>query len=100
MTVFWRLIEKIALKFGFEKRGIFNKIPFLHKAFHGDFWKGLLHFDQEASSLIGNQTYHRTNMFSPYQPNSYYESDYECICIMVNGKTCSVPLNILSSVFT
>ena len=60
--------------------------------------KGLLHFDQETSSLIGNQTYHRTNMFSPYQPNSCYESDYECICIMNNSKTCSVPLNILSSV--
>ena len=51
--------------------------------------KGLLQFDQETSSLIGNQT---------YQPNSCYESDYECICIMINGKTCSVPLNILSSV--
>ena len=63
--------------------------------------KGLLHFDQETSSLIGNQTYHRTNMFSPYQHNSKtcYESEYECICIMINGKTCSVPLNILSSVF-
>ena len=60
--------------------------------------KGLLHFDPETSSLIGNQTYHRTNMFSPYQPNSCYESDYECICIMINGKTCSVPLNILSNV--
>ena len=60
--------------------------------------KGLFHFDQETSSLIGNQTYHRTNMSSPYQPNSCYESDYECICIKINGKTCSVPLNILSSV--
>ena len=60
--------------------------------------KGFLHFDKETSSLIGNQTYHRTNMFSPYQPNSCYESDYECIYIMINGKTCSVPLNILSSV--
>ena len=60
--------------------------------------KGLLHFDQETSSLIGNQTYLRINMFLPYQPNSCYESDYECICIMINGKTCSVPLNILSSV--
>ena len=60
--------------------------------------KGLLHFDQETASLIGNQTYHRTNMFSPDQPNYSLESDYECICIMSNGKTCSVPLNILSSV--
>ena len=24
---------------------------------------------------------------------------YECICIMINDKTCSVPLNILSSVY-
>ena len=29
------------LNFGFEKRGIFNKIPFLHKTFHGDFRKGI-----------------------------------------------------------
>ena len=60
--------------------------------------KGLLHFDEETLSLISNQTYHKTNMFSPYQPNSSYESNYECRCIMINGKTCSVPLNILSSV--
>ena len=38
------LIEKIALKFGFEKRSIFNKIQFLHKALHGDFWKRLTSF--------------------------------------------------------
>ena len=37
-------------------------------------------------------------MFSPYLPNSCYESDYECICIMITDKTYSVPLNILSSV--
>ena len=98
MTVLWCLIEKIALKFGFEKRGIFNKIPFLIKRSREISGKGLLHFDQETLSLIGNQTYHRTNMFSPYQPNSCYESDYECSSIMINGKTCSVPLNILSSV--
>ena len=61
--------------------------------------KGLLHFDQETSFLISNQTYHRTNMFSPYQSNSCYESDYECVCIMINCKTCSVPLNIFSSVY-
>ena len=60
--------------------------------------KGLLNFDQETLFLIGNQTDHRANMFSPYQPNSCYESDHECSCIMINGKTCSVPLNILSSV--
>ena len=31
MMVLWCWIEKITLKFGYEKRGIFNKIPFLHK---------------------------------------------------------------------
>ena len=61
--------------------------------------KGLFHFDPETSSLIGNQTYHRTNISSPYLPNSCYELDYECICIKINGKTCGVPLNILSSVY-
>ena len=39
-------------------------------------------------------------MFLPSLLNSRYESDYECICIVVNGKICSVPLNILSSVHT
>ena len=58
----------------------------------------ILNFDQETSSLIGNRTYHGTNVFSPYQPSSCYESDYGCICIMINGKICSVSLNILSSV--
>ena len=61
--------------------------------------KGFLHFYQQALSLIGNQTNHRTNMFLPYYSNSCYESDYECICIVINGKICSVPLNILSSVY-
>ena len=32
------------LKFGFDKKGIYNKIPFLHKAFHGDFMKGITSF--------------------------------------------------------
>ena len=61
--------------------------------------KGLFHFYQQASTLIGNQTNHRTNMFFPYQANSRYKSDYECICIVVNDKIHSVPLNILSSVY-
>ena len=60
--------------------------------------KGVLNFHQETPSLIGNQTNHRTNMFLPYQSNSCYESGYECICIVINAKQRSVPLNILSSV--
>ena len=60
--------------------------------------KGLLHFYQQASSLIGIQTNHRTNMLLPYQYNSRYESDYACICIVINGEIRSVPLNILSIV--
>ena len=61
--------------------------------------KGFLHFYQQASSLIGNQTIHRTHMFLPYCSNSCFESDYECIYIVINGKIRSVPLNILSSVY-
>ena len=38
-------------------------------------------------------------MFLPYKSNSCYESDYECICIVINGKTRSVPLNNLRSVY-
>ena len=34
----------ILLKFGFEKRDIFNRIPYLHKAFHGYFRKGITSF--------------------------------------------------------
>ena len=41
--------RKVDFKFGFEKRGIFNKNPFLHKAFHGDFSKGITSF---ASRII------------------------------------------------
>ena len=62
--------------------------------------KGLLHFYQETSSLMGSQAYHRTNMLLPYESNSRYESNYECICIAIYGKTRSVPLNNFSSVVT
>ena len=61
--------------------------------------KGFLHIYQQASSLIDNRTNHRTNTFLQYYSNSCYESDYECICIVINDKIRSVPLNILSSVF-
>ena len=47
MMLVWCLIEKLVLKFGFEKKFFlffFYKIPFLHKAFHGDFWKGITLF--------------------------------------------------------
>ena len=60
--------------------------------------KGFLHFYQQASYLIGNKTNQGTKTFLPYYSNSCYESDYECICIVINGKIRNVPLNILSSV--
>ena len=60
--------------------------------------KGLNHFYYQASFLKGYQANHRTNMFLSYKSNSPNESDHECICIVINGKICSVPLNILSSV--
>ena len=121
------LIEKIVLKFVFEKKGVFlKKIHFYLKRSMEISGKGFLQFYQQASSLIGNQTNHRTSMFLPnysnscyesdyecicivingkrtsmflpYYSNSCYESDYECICIVINGKIRSVPLNIFSSV--
>ena len=60
--------------------------------------KGLFYFYHKPSSLIGNQTNHRINMFCQVLLNQLYESDYECICNVIYGKICNVPLNILSSV--
>ena len=57
-------IEKFVLKFGFKKRGIFNKIP-ISMEISG---KGLHHLYHQASSLIGNQANHRTNMFCLINP--------------------------------
>ena len=37
-------------------------------------------------------------MFLSYKSNSCYESDYACICFVINGKTHRVPLNVSSSV--
>ena len=95
----WCLIEKSSLNLVLKKGIFLTKFHFDIKCYMEISRKGLLHFYQETSSLIGNQTNHRTNMFLPYKSNSCYESDYGCICILTYGKTCSVPLNILSSVY-
>ena len=49
----WCLIEKIVLKFGFEKKFFFflNKIPFLYKAFHEIFLKGITLFLSTSTVL-------------------------------------------------
>ena len=60
------LIEKFVLKFGFEIKVILTKFHFYIKRSMEISGKGLLYFDQKASSLIGNQTNHRTNMCVPY----------------------------------
>ena len=46
------VFEKVALKFGFVKMGSFNKIPFLHKAFHGDFWKRITSFLSPGQTCV------------------------------------------------
>ena len=56
-----RLDFKIVFKFGFEK-GVFLTKSMV------TYGKELLHFYQETSSLIGNQTNHRTNMFCLINP--------------------------------
>ena len=79
---------KIRLKIWFWKKGYFflTKFHFYIKHSMEISGKGCLHFHQQASSLIGYQTNHRTSMFLPYYSNSCYESAYECICIVINGK--------------
>ena len=99
MLLLWCLIEKFVLKFGFEKGVFLTKFHFYIKRSMEITGKGLLYLYQQASSLIGYQINHRTNMYLPCKPNSRYESDYECICIVINDKKNSVPLNILSSVY-
>ena len=95
----WCLIEKFVLKFGFEKKVFLTKLHFYIKRSMEISGKGLLLFYQQPSSVIGNQTNHRTDArFCQVLFNSRYESDYECICFVINGKIRSVPLNILSSV--
>ena len=72
MILLWPLIENFVLKFGCEKIGILNKIQVLHKALHGDYWKRIAFiFYQQASSLICNQTNHRTNICLPYTPANF-----------------------------
>ena len=63
MMLLWSLIEKFVLKFGFKKGVFLTKFHFYIKRSMEISGKGFLHFYQQASSLIGNQTYHRTNMF-------------------------------------
>ena len=53
--------------------------------------KGLFQFYEQPSSLIGNQSNHRCQVLLI----QLYESDYECICILIYGKIRNVPLNIL-----
>ena len=54
--------------------------------------KGLLHSYEQASPLMGHQPNNRTSMFYRIKLTAY-----ACICIVINDKTCSVPLNILNS---
>ena len=79
------------LKFGFENKVFLTILHFYIKHSTEISGKGLKHFYQQASSLMGHQTNHGTNMFLSYKSNSCYESDYECICIVINGKSRSIP---------
>ena len=63
MMLLWCLIEKFVLKFGFEKGVFLTKFHFYIKLSIEISGKGWLHFYQQASSLIGKQTNHSTNMF-------------------------------------
>ena len=97
MILLWCLIVKIVLKFGFEKR-VFNKISFLQKEFHEDFWNGIASFLSTIIIFVGLPKSSQNKHVLPYYSNFPYLSVYESICIVTKGKTRSVPLNILSSV--
>ena len=66
MIELWSLIEKNVFKFGFEKGVYLTKFQFYIKRSMDISGKEWLHFYQETVSLIGNQPYHRTNMFLPH----------------------------------
>ena len=89
----WCLVEKSSLNLVLKKEIFLTKFQFYLKRSMEISGKGFLHFCQETSSLIGNQTYHRTNMIPTL---ATIWTMHVCICIMINGKTCTVPLNILS----
>ena len=60
------LIEKFILKIGFEKGVFLKKSHFYIKHSMEISGKGLRHFYNQASSLIGNQTNQGANMILPY----------------------------------
>ena len=66
MMLLWCLLEKFIVKFGFEKRVFLTKFQFYIKRSMEISGKGLLHYYQQAASLMGNQTNHRTNMSLPF----------------------------------
>ena len=90
--ILWCFVELFVLKFDFEKWDIFFYIIQFLRIF---LLRGLLHNNyQQASSLMGHQTNHSTSMFLSYKTNL----SLEYICIVINGKILSFPLNMLSSV--
>ena len=90
---------KIHLKIKFWKRVLLTKFHFYIKRFMEISGKGLL-FYQQASSLIGNQTCHRTNMYFLINPTLAMNQNMRAFVLWSIAKHvhCSVPLNILSSV--
>ena len=66
MIVFRCLIEIMSLNLVLKKEVFLTKFHFYIKRSMDISGKGMASFYQETSSLIGNQTYHRTNMFSPH----------------------------------
>ena len=66
MIVLWCLIEEMSLSLVLKQRVFLTKFHFYIERSMEISERGWLYFYQETSSLIGNQTYHRTNMFSPH----------------------------------
>ena len=86
-----RCLKTFSLKSGFKKM-VFLTISFLHKMFHRDKLEGL--------TLMGHQTNRKTNVCQSFITNLAMGWTMGAFCMVINGKTCSVPLHFLRHVET
>ena len=93
-TLLLCLIKIFDLKFGFVK-WYFIQFHFYTKR-STDNSRGII--TTFVSTLMGHQINHMTNIFLSYKTKSCHESDYECICIVINGNTRRFGSSLLSSV--
>ena len=95
----WCLIDKIIFNFGFEKGVFLTKFHSYMKGSMDNSGTGLLHFIKKHN-VDRKPNYSQDKHDFALLIHFRFESDYECICFVINDKTRSVPLTILSSALT